>query len=330
MSKLSARFGSVAKKFGSGIKSALKFAFAGSAFSIAANLIQKVINPLEGVAELIKSTLSDANDVVTAAGEFESTPSTIQKIQSAGKAAGGIEPQEMLTLLRRFHTSIIEARAIQADPTKSQAEKEGLAVSQFTEEKDVGTSFLNFLDSIRKVDPKVREQAMFDVFGERMTGKAQDLVQNDLFALLDKLGVRGKDLSPELEKLNNLSGLSNFLAAQEDLRQVGERSRNINEEQVRKLASGDAAENDRNVDRLANFENLFKTQEEAKNILHRLEQLVTKMPALIEGLNSGMIRIQEVIGSIGGTLSTIGARISELTKSPVVRGILNKLGFKDN
>lgn len=294
---LSQRFGKIAKKFGKGLLSALT---GGGVLGIATSLIDKFLNPLKEVQEAIDRTLNHADDVVTNAQQFGSTPGELLRLQAFAQSKG-LPAEQLFTMLQKFQTSIAEAKQ---DPTKA------TSVRLFANESNIVTAFEEFIQGLQKLNPNQRVLVQQEVFGEKAILKMANFLQADFTkaarlmggpdeATLSRRARRGAALNAIKQRLGaatELEDFSNKLRAPESGGISNEMIRLQDEQKRRDLKF-------ENKD-IANYENLAalaKTADEIKGIAKDAFNWVSGIfPKVQEGIDA----------------------VKRLADSPLARGII--------
>lgn len=113
---LNQRFGGVAKKFGAGMKNALKF---GALGGIAAGFLAKILNPLQKAEEVIDRILNKGDDAMTNAEEFQTDPGKLLRLEALGQAKG-VNSETMRMLLGKFQSALSKEQEIVRAPKEIQ------------------------------------------------------------------------------------------------------------------------------------------------------------------------------------------------------------------
>jgi hypothetical protein len=218
---LTQRFGKIAKKFGKGLVGALT---GGGVVGIVTGLIDKFLNPLKEVQEAIDRTLQHADDVVTNAKAFGSTPGELLRLQALAQAKG-VSPEQLDVLLTKFQGALAEA--VQ-DPTKQ------TSVRQFAGDKDIVASFFQFIQGLQKLNPKQQVTVQQEVFGEKQILKLANFLQADFAKDSPLIGGPSKEvLTLRANRLEHFNSLKNRFTAQRGLEDFSEKGKVINTEMIR-------------------------------------------------------------------------------------------------
>lgn len=279
---LNARFVRIAKKFGGGLMSVMK---GGGVAGAALALIDKILNPLKETQEAIDRTLSKADDLVTAAGQFNTTAGKLAKLQAFGKATG-LDADSLSMLITKFQTAVADAKA---DPTKKSA------VSNFTKNTDTAESFFQFIQSLQKMDKNQQVRVQSEVFGEKQILKMSDFLQTDfnkLNAYFSKFEA-GK-LDAAAGKLGNLKDLDDTLAAVRDLEDMQKKSAVINKGMVLSKDNAERLQLERENMRIKSYEDLRKITGAVDQIMIMIEQGLAMLGKLIGVLTPMVGQIEKM------------------------------------
>jgi len=164
--QLGQRFGKIAKKFGKGLVGALA---GGGIAGLALGIIDKLLNPLKETQEAIDRVLQQGDDIVTNAGQFNTTAGKLFKLTQLGKATG-LDEGSLYTLMQKFQGAVAEAGADPAKPS---------AVRNFVGQEDQADAFFEFIQALQKMDKSEQVLVQAEVFGEKQIQKMSDFLQSD-------------------------------------------------------------------------------------------------------------------------------------------------------
>lgn len=256
---LSTRFGKVAKKFGKGLIGAVA---GGGILGLASSLIDKLLNPLKETQEAIDKTLSQADDVVTNAAQFNSTAGKLFKLQKFAQAAG-LDPNSLDVLITKFSTAVAEA---QVDPNKD------TSVRAFVNQKDTVDAFFNFIQSLQKMDKTQQLLVQQEVFGEKQILKMADFLQSDFAAVEKMLKLRtSAEYDAALGKQALLNDLKDTLEARRDAEDKFKKAGLINSSMIFSQDRQAQIELDKENRRIQSYKSLAIMQEASGKILSLLE-----------------------------------------------------------
>lgn len=218
--KLNGRFKKVAAGFGKGLKNSL---LGGGVVGAALGLIDKILNPLQAVQESIDRSLSNADNIVTNAKQFGTTPGELARLQAMGQAKG-IEPQDLYQMLSKFQGAIADANKDPSAPS---------AVRNYAGETNTAEAFFKFIQNLgRMPDANARRSVQEEVFGEKQILKMAELLnQNDQD--WKELNDNFKRFSPgaltqALEKTDTLEDLQSTLRARMGLQDTLDKGSRLN------------------------------------------------------------------------------------------------------
>ncbi len=208
---MSSRFTKIAKKFGSGLKSAL---LGGGALATIGMLIQKILNPLKETQEAIDKLLNEADDISDMAKEFNTTEGKLFNLRTLA-GAKGIDPEQLSMLMNKFQVAVAEALN---DPTKQ------TAVRNFAVEgADNADQFFKFIQAVGKLDTEKRLLVQNEVFGEKQNVKISDFMNTDFVRFMKTFPMANADeMTGKIKAGNNLAELERLAEAkrkQDDFRE---------------------------------------------------------------------------------------------------------------
>lgn len=301
---LQSRFAKVAKGFGKGIGNMLK---GGGAVGLAIGLLDKILNPLQAIQESMEKTLTMADDVVTNAKQFETSTGNLAKLVKAGEATG-LSQDNLFLLLSKFQGAVATARANPNDESVS-------AVRGFTDNKDTGAAFFDFMVSLQKVSKDQQRLIQEQIFGEKQVLKMADFLQSDFPALFKRIGldkVSSNKLGKAYEKLGDLNDKKDEMAAATSVRDVFGKAAVINGSMISAKDASDRAALDRENRQIQSYTDLMKISETSAQIMG----IITE----------GAAQLGKFISWITPTLTSIATNIEKFMKGPVSRGLIKWFG----
>lgn len=283
VSTLSTRFNDVAKKFSKGLGNGIKGAgnslrnliLGGGVFGLAGGLINKMLNPLKETQDTLEKMLSNADDLSTNAGRFDTTAGRLFKLQSIAQSAG-VKPEDFTMAMGRFHTAIAQARLDQLDPKKTPEEKQG-PLSAFLGEKDTAEAFFQFIQALQKESPDKRALIQEQVFGQKLIGKLADFVQLDFPKQIQLL--RARTAEEYDAAIENPASLKDRLDAEITALQMEDmikKSKLVNDGSVDALIADQRKTLNRENRNLAQFEGLKAAQMSMDKLSEKLEEVLVK------------------------------------------------------
>ena len=298
--QLSGRFTKIAKGFGKGLMGAIK---GGGIIGLATSVIDKLLNPLKETQEAIDRTLGQADDIVTNATQFGSTPGELFKLQKMAQATG-LDAEGLNNLLVKFQGAVAEAVA---DPTKQ------TSVREFANDTNTVQSFFQFIQALNKMDRNKQVLVQQEVFGEKQTLKMADFLRTDFEQLAKQLGVKeATAYNPGLEKLGALSDVNDANKAARELNDMMAKSRVINSGMIEARNTAEKTELRRENERIANYQNLQSISETSSKIMGLLEQ--------------GLFKLGEFINFVTPAVNKLVTQIEKIANSGFVRGVKGFFG----
>jgi hypothetical protein len=259
-SALTKRFGAISKKFGKGLLAALT---GGGIAGIALGFIDKLLNPLKEVQEAIDKTLHNADDLQTYAEKFNTTSGKLFKLQQAGVATG-LAPEMLYMMIEKFQSSVAEAKA---DPTKQ------TSVRQFVGMQDTAEAFYKFVQGMQKIPKDQKPLVENEVFGERLVLKVTDFMQSDFAALFGRLHALGsEDYTPKINNLGKLNDLKDEFTAKRNLSDIFVKGGLINGGMIGAQDREMRQEQERENNRIANYQSLNDLRMSTDKILGVIEK----------------------------------------------------------
>jgi hypothetical protein len=295
---LTQRFGKIAKKFGKGLIGALT---GGGVLGIATSLIDKFLNPLKEVQEAIDRTLEHADDVVTGAKRFGSTPGELLRLQTLAQAKG-INADQLDVLLTKFQGATAEAKQDPSKPT---------SVRNFANDTNQVEAFFRFIQNLQQLKPQQQVIVQQEVFGEKQIGKLANFLQAD-FAKEAKLigGPSNERLTLAANKGSHLKDLKDRLGAQTDAEDFVNKNKLLTPEIIRSQDEQKRRDNkfiDKDLANYQNLDSLARTADDLKEIGKSIFNWTTQIfPKINEGVEA----------------------LKKMSNSPVLKGIIKYVGGK--
>lgn len=288
-SQLNSRFSKVAKKFGRGLVQVLK---GGGVLGATIALVDKFLNPLKDVQEAIERTLSRADDVVTQAGQFNTTPGKLFKLQRLAQSAG-LDEQTLSQMLIKFQGALAEA---EADPSKPSSVREFVGYSPDTVE-----TFFRYIQELRelqKTNPNAANLAQQETFGEKLILKMSDFVQQDQRKVLRELRLPDSEvLDKDLNSQATLADLKDLLASRRESDDLRVKSRSITEGTIREQDKVERLRLKNENQNVENFKDLSGVEQAALQVTGLLNQLIAQTGKLLLHSTDILKIIQTISGS---------------------------------
>jgi hypothetical protein len=309
---LNQRFTSVAKKFGQGMKNAMKL---GGLVALGSALIAKLINPLEKAEEIIKRITSKGDDAVTNAEEFGTTEGKLLRLEALG-AAKGLDSDQMRVLLGKFQGELakeqLAARNEKALTPEQRAELKAKGqepvpgvLRDFIDIPDMADAFFAFVQSLSatgRTDKAKQTVVESTVFGEKLSGKAAEFFNaTDFEDVLKKLP-RVEVLTEAAKKAGALADLNDLLTAVRNAEDFVGKSKLVNEKQIKDLDRAARGEMRSEDQTLARFDALKSTSIAIQELTEKFDQFSTMLikdaaPMVLESIR-GLSALAETLKPI--------------------------------
>lgn len=324
-SGLNKRFADCAKKFGQGMKSALKLSpFA----AIGAAIVAKLLNPLQKAEEILDRVLHQGGDAKARADELGSDPGKLLRLEAVAQSRG-VDQSTLHTLLTKFEGALSKERELVRAPQELQKKLDTLpeddpqrkvleaqlkqaqlaaatpgTLRNFIGEKDTADAFFKFIQNLQGVEESRRVAVQSEVFGERIRGRASRLFNatpEEFAALLSKLPST-EVLNKATENTATLEEYKNTLSARRELGQYVTLSDKVNVGQVNALDVLKGIENKGEVVTLDRFDQTKATTIAVQELTEKIEEigndlLKNAMPVLLEFAKEGIAFTKEFMPS---------------------------------
>jgi hypothetical protein len=284
--KLNQRFKKVAKTFGKGLGASI---LGGGLVGAAMGVVDKILNPLQATQEAIDRSLKSADDVVTNARQFGSSPGELARLRAMGQAKG-IDPSDLDVMLSKYQGAIADANK---DPSKASA------VANYRDDKNIVTSFFQFMQNLGRMDDmNARRSAQEEVFGEKQILKMADFLNqssDEWFALSRDLKNFDTDrLTQSLEKQGNLADYQDLLRAKRGLDDINAKGALISQGMItqqdarERIALG---QENRNIGRYGSLNELAMAADRITNMLSTLLTDVAAAGVKLSHINDVMAKM---------------------------------------
>jgi hypothetical protein len=290
---LTARFGKIAKKFGSGLKASL---IGGGIAGIALGVIDKLLNPLKEVQDKIDKIMHEGDDLVTYAKQFGTTPGKLKKLELIGQSTG-LDQDSLFMLMNKFQNKIAETLA---DP------KAPSSVKNFTNIPDTADAFFQFVQALRSMDKNSQLLVQQDVFGEKQTLKMSDFLNTDMakqLELLRLLPTAAYDSAAN--KAGAFNDTSDIMSARRGGEDFVKTSNLLNSSMLSERDRQLRNEDERDRTRVASYHSLMEISETSAKMLNLLEK---------EGLT--------LLRQIAPHIKSIGDIAAKIPFSRLLRGVI--------
>ena len=302
--KLSQRFSKIAKGFGKGLKLA-------AGLALGASVLDKLINPLQDVKAAIDRTLGKADDIVTNAGQFDTTTRNLVKLRALADV-NGLGPEQLDTLLTKFQGAVAQFRANPKDETVS-------SVANFAGEKDIAVGFFNFITSLQKMNKDQQVLVQQQVFGEKQILKMAEFLQANFEESAKTLQKVDFDrVAKSAEKLAGLEQIDRNNKVIRGLNDLVDKSNVINKGTIANVNKSEVNALMRENGQIARSAAAFSAEENIAKLSENVEklgnQLLTAIPEIFSVLNG-------IANLLKKSIEGWAMIIDLVKKSPLMRGI---------
>jgi hypothetical protein len=266
---LSQRFSKVAKKFGKGMAGVL---MGGGIAGAAVGIIDKLLNPLKDVQDAIDRSIGAADDLVTNAEQFNTTPGKLAKLRALGTSTG-LDAESLYMLINKFQNAVADAEADKNKPS---------AVRNYVGIQDSADAFFEFIQALKGMETNQRLLVQQEVFGEKQILKMADFLNTDMkkqLALLAPLGSAAYD--KPLQNLGAMKDAADIFQAQRDLQDILGKGATITAEMIQSRHKQLEAERVREDARISNYRMLVNVSETSNKIAFMLEDGLNRLADLI-------------------------------------------------
>lgn len=307
-SSLVKRFGSVAKKFGRGIKNALKFGITGGGI---ATVLSAILQPLKEADEKLNAILAKADNVGTRAQQFGTNAADYLAFQeSAGSK--GISEDELVNILGRMQTLIGEAKLGKDN-----------VLSNFKDETDMIKVFVNLTKALNGLDNETRAKYESTIFGRRAVGKLEDFITSDIEALGREItGRMSKErANRELARLGMVEDEQSILRSRRDFEDTFDAAKNITYSTVQAQDKNERNKNERANQKMSNYEMYAKIQDTVDKLLLAVTNITTPLLQVISPLVDliawGASYLPPLAKQLKDFMETVPAKLDNLKNSRV-------------
>jgi hypothetical protein len=302
--KLSGRFSKIAKGFGKGLKLA-------AGLALGASVLDKLINPLQEVKAAIDRTLGKADDIVTNAGQFNTSTRNMVKLRALGDV-NGLAPEQLDILLTKFQGAVAQYNANPKDESVS-------SVANFANEKDIAVGFFSFITSLQKMNKEQQVLVQSQIFGEKQILKMAEFLQANFEKSAETLKKVDFDkVAKSTEKLANLEQIDRNNKVIRGLNDLNNKAGVINKGTLANVNKSEINALTRENGQIARSAAAFTAEENIAKMTENFEklanELLTAIPEIFSVLNGISNALKQ---SIEGWRMIIDL----IKKSPLMRGI---------
>lgn len=302
--KLSQRFSKIAKGFGKGLKLA-------AGLALGASVLDKLINPLQDVKAAIDRTLGKADDIVTNAGQFNTSTKNLVKLRALADV-NGLGGEQLDTLLTKFQGAVAQFNANPKDEAVS-------SVANFAQEKDIAVGFFNFITSLQKMNKEQQVLVQSQIFGEKQILKMAEFLQANFEDSANTLkGIDFEKVAKSTEKLANLEQVDRNNKVIRGLNDLNDKAGVINKGTIANVNRSEVNALMRENGQIARSAQAFSAEENIAKLSENFEklgnELLTAIPQIFDVLNGIANLLKQ---SVKGWEMIIDL----VKKSPLMRGI---------
>jgi len=278
---LSRRFTEVAKKFGQGIKTAMKLS---PFLAVAGAILSKILNPLEKAEEIIDKILNKGDDANTNAEEFGADPGKLLRLEAIG-AAKGLDAATLRTLLGKFQGELAKEQEAAKDPNA----KPGI-LREFVGETDTAQAFFSFVQAMQKLDKSRQVIVQSEVFGDKIRGKGSEFFNStDFQDILNRLP-SAPVLSKAAAKTGALSDRKDLDTAIRNTEDFVRKSSLVNETMVKDIDTSERQKLAAEDETLKRYDSLKSTSIAIQELTHKFDTFTTQLindtaPLLLKAIN---------------------------------------------
>ncbi len=279
---LNQRFSDVAKKFGAGMKGAMRL---GPLAAVAGVFLAKLLNPLQRAEEIIDRIINKGDDAITNAEEFGADPGKLLKLEGIAQAKG-VDAATLRTLLGKFQGALAQETEKAKDP-KAQP---GI-LREFISETDTAEAFFSFIQSMQKLEKSRQVVVQQEVFGDRIRGRASEFFNaSDLGDLL-KMFPDSQTLSQAATKTGALSDQKDLNNSIRELQDFVTKSKLVSEGMIKDIDTSARQKDRADNETLKRYDQLKSTSIAVQELTAKFDSFATDMiqktaPLLVDAINN--------------------------------------------
>ena len=320
---LSKRFGRVSKKFGAGLKGAIK----GNLLFMSLGFIAGMLNPLKDVEERFKALMGQGNDLQESADIAGTTPAKMQVLRDTAYIRGNITPDKLDGMIASFTSAVEKAREEQTVINKSgdknaKLSEESSYVKDWLDSTDMAEAFSEFTQSLKSLTDSsgldglsdatglaLRNKVETSVLGEKQKGSAKKFIETDFSEFYKAVAPKDANVMNRATKnITEQSMLDRVLETQRRNNDYIDMSGQLNSSRVTDM-SARATLDDK------------KIQDQAR-AYETLSNMASGLTEIIDTMKIFMNLVSEGLGNIGLLLKSFGL-------SRAVRGVVNTITGKE-
>lgn len=279
---LNQRFGDVAKKFGAGMKGAMRL---GPLAAVAGVFLAKLLNPLQKAEEIIDRILNKGDDAMTNAEEFGADPGKLLRLEAIG-AAKGLDAGTLRQLLGKFQGALAKEQEAAKDPKSTPG-----ILREFTSITDTAEAFFSFVQSMQSLEKSRQVVVQSEVFGEKVRGKGSEFFNSTDFKDILNLLPKAEDLTKAAEKSGALADKKDLDAAVRMLQDFERQSKLVNSGMVKDIDVSERLKSKQDDETLKRYDSLKSTSIAVQELTAKFDSFATDMiqktaPLLVEAINN--------------------------------------------
>lgn len=265
---LNQRFSDVAKKFGAGMKGAMRL---GPLAAVAGVFLAKLLNPLQKAEEIIDRILGKGGDLTDSAEELGADPGKLYRLETVA-AAKGVDADTLRTLLGKFQGSLAQEQ----EASKKKDYVPGI-LSEFVKEKDTAEAFFSFIQSMQKLEKSRQVVVQQEVFGDKIRGRASPLFNEQNFsALLEKVPA-ADILGKAIKKADTLGDLKDIQSAIRNTEDFVRKTGLLNEGMIKDIDISERQKNRADDETLKRYDTLKSTSIAVQELTAKFDSFATDL-----------------------------------------------------
>jgi len=294
---LNTRFAEVAKKFGAGMKGAMRL---GPLAAIGGVFLAKLLNPLQKAEEIIDRIINKGDDAVTNAEEFGADPGKLLRLEALG-AAKGLDAATLRQLLGKFQGALSKEQESAKDPNA----KPGI-LREFVSIKDTSEAFFSFVQSMQKLEKSRQVVVQSEVFGEKVRGKGSEFFNATDFNAILKLLPSAESLTAAAKRTGELSDKKDLDAAVRMLEDFERKSKLVDSGMIADIDKSERLKMQGEDETLKRYDSLKSTSIAVQELTHKFDSFATDImqktaPMLVTAIEN----LTGIVTSMMPTLTTI-------------------------
>lgn len=279
---LNQRFADVAKKFGAGMKGAMRL---GPLAAVAGVFLAKLLNPLQRAEEIIDRIINKGDDAITNAEEFGADPGKLLKLEGIAQAKG-VDAATLRTLLGKFQGAL----AVEQEAAKDPKKQPGI-LREFVQIEDTAEAFFSFIQSVQKLEKSRQVVVQKEVFGDRIRGRASEFFNAGDFGELLKMFPDTQVLTQAATKAGALADQKDLDTSIRELQDFVRKSNLVNEKMIKDIDTSERQKNKADDETLKRYDSLKSTSIAVQELTHKFDSFATDLmqktaPLLLDAIKN--------------------------------------------